>query len=467
MTLIAPAPASAVPSHIPARVANRLRAAVQGSVTTAGDPDYGSLRRGHNLAVDRFPGAIVRPVDAADVARAVLAARELGLEIAVRGGGHSVAGHSTNDGGLVIDLRDMRGVEIDPVLRTGSAEGGVTAGEYTVAAHRHGLATPFGDTSSVGLGGLTLGGGIGWLVRKHGLTIDSLLEVDLVTADGRSLTVSGDSDPDLFWALRGGGGNFGIATRFQYRLHPVGRVTGGALLLPLSSDVLLRVAEVAAVAPEELTTITFAMGLPPAPFVPPALVGTPAVVVMLVHAGDLRAGEAAIAPFRAITTPLLDLVGPMPYPAIYQLTEGGSQPSPSVVRSAFLARLDEAAADAIVARHTSPEGQPAMTQLRVLGGAMARVPSDATAFAHRDASVMVTLIRAVTSSAEEAAAWADAYLDELSATATGVYQNFLADEGEERLRSAYPGTTWTRLAQVKRRTDPDNVFRGNHNIRPA
>jgi FAD/FMN-containing dehydrogenase len=444
-----------------------LAAALPGRVVAPGDAAFETARRGHNTAVDRRPAVIVRPLDATDVSRAITAARDLGLEIAVKAGGHSVAGHSAIEGGMLIDLRAMRQVEIDPIRRIGTAQGGVLAGEYTSAAHEHGYATPFGDTTSVGLGGLTLGGGIGWLTRKHGMTIDSLLSVDLVTAAGRQLTVDERTDPDLFWALRGGGGNFGVATRFTYRLHPVGTVTAGALFLPLTADVLRDLVEVSEAAPEELTQISSIMGIPPAPFVPAELVGTPAVIVLLVHAGDLEAGAAAVAPFRAVATPLMDMVGPMPYPAIYQFTAGGEQPGPGVVRSTLLPGLSRSAADAIVERQTSPEGRMTMTQLRVLGGAMARVPADATAFAHRDAPVMATVISAITESAAASTAWADTYLADLAADGLGVYSNFLADEGEARLRAAYPGGTYERLAAVKRRVDPDNVFHGNHNIRPS
>ena len=217
----------AVPSLAPGRSAapadprlRVLRDALGSSVIAAGDAGFEIGRLAHNTLFDRVPAAIVRPTGALEVSRAVLAARELGLDIAVRGGGHSVAGHSTSDGGLLIDLAAMRDVDIDPIHWTGTAQGGATAGEYTAAAAQHGFATPFGDSASVGLGGLTLGGGIGWLTRKHGMTIDSLLAVDLVTADGELHTVTEASDPELFWALRGGGGNFGIATRFRYRLHP-------------------------------------------------------------------------------------------------------------------------------------------------------------------------------------------------------------------------------------------------------
>ena len=472
MTAVSAVPVPAVPADALASVAvepRQLRRALGASAILPGDAAYESARHAHNTLFDRRPAAIVRPTGSREVARAVLGARELGLDIAVRGGGHSVAGHSTTDGGVLIDLAYLRQVDIDPVVGIGTAQGGATAGEYMALAAGHGLATPFGDAASVGLGGLTLGGGIGWLARKHGMTIDNLVSVDLVTADGELHTVTEGSDPDLFWALRGGGGNFGIATRFRYRLHPVSMVTGGALFLPLSAQVLRDLVDVSLEAPDELTQITFIMGIPPAPFVPAELVGTPAVVVMPVHAGDPEAGAAAMAPLRAIATPIMDVVGPMPYIGMYQLTAGAAAPGPAVVRSAFLGGLDAAAADAIVERHTSPAGATAMTQLRVLGGAMGRVPAGATAFAHREAPLMATIMAGVTGAPEEATAFADGLLADLSGPghpSAGVYANFLGDEDASRLRQAYPGATHERLVAVKRRVDPANVFSGNHNIRP-
>jgi len=460
------AAAATVPDALRSPDVRTLDAALRGRVILPGGDGYETARRGHNTAFDRRPGVIVRPHDAADVSRAIVAARDLGLDIAVKGGGHSMAGHSSIDGGMVIDLGEMRAVDMDPAARTGTAQGGALAGEYTLAAHVHGLATPFGDSATVGLGGLTLGGGIGWLARKHGLTIDSLLSVDLVTAEGECMTVTDRSDPELFWALRGGGGNFGVATRFTYRLHPVDVVTGGALILPLSAGLLRDLVEVSADAPDALTQITNVMALPPAPFVPAELVGRPAVAVLLVHAGDPDAGAAAVAPFRALARPLVDMVGPMPYPAIYDFTAGAGQPVPTAVRSTLLPGLSRAAADAIVERQTSPDGPASVTQLRVLGGAMARVPADATAFAHRDALVMASVVTFLGEAPEAATAWADGYLADLAVDAVGAYSNFLADEGEARLRAAYPGRTYERLAAVKRRVDPDNVFHGNHNIRP-
>src|SRR3954447_17511389 len=400
--MTAPVAASSSPVRIaaPARGADTittialraLRDALNGEVLVDGDAGYDAARGLHNTHFDRRPAVIVRPADAIDVSRAVLTARELGLELAVKSGGHSVAGHSATDGGLLIDMRTLNAVDIDPIRWVGSAQGGATAGEYTHAAHVHGMATPFGDTLSVGLGGLTLGGGIGWLARKHGMAIDNLLEADLVTADGELRTVNAETDPDLFWAIRGGGGNFGIVTRFRYRLHPVEIVTGGALFLPLTRDVLRGVTAASREPPDALTQISCVMPLPPAPFVSPELVGTPTVVVMPVVAAPLDEGADAMAPFRAIATPLIDMVGPMPYPAMYQLTAEGEARGVGVLRSSFLPDLDVTAIDAIVERHSTPSPVMAMTQLRVLGGAMGRVPADATAFAHRTSPVMASVI---------------------------------------------------------------------------
>jgi FAD/FMN-containing dehydrogenase len=465
-TSAALAPASSSPFG--ASDLRALRDAVTGQILVDGDPGYDAARGLHNSHYDRKPAAIVRPADAIDVARTVQTAHELGLELVVKSGGHSVAGHSATDGGILLDMRTLNGVDIDPIRWVGSAQGGTTAGEYTMAAAVHGMATPFGDTLSVGLGGLTLGGGVGWLARKHGMTIDNLLEADIVTADGRLVTVSEESDPDLFWAIRGGGGNFGIVTRFRYRLHPVEIVTGGALFLPLTREVLRGLIDASVEAPDDLTQISFVMPLPPAPFIPAELVGTPAVAVMPVFSGPLDEGEAAMAPFRALAKPYADLIGQMPYTAQYQFTSGGEGASVGVLRSSFLPDLAESAIDAIVERHSNPVPGMAFTQLRVLGGAMARVPAGATAFAHRDATVMASVITGTTEEHYDAAvAWTEAYHAELSEGSTGVYSNFLADEGTGRLAQAYPGATYERLVQVKRRVDPENFFHGNHNIRPS
>jgi FAD/FMN-containing dehydrogenase len=459
------------PAHDPSSPLDiaAFSAGINGVVIRPEDEGYDLARLVHNRSVDRRPSLIVRAATAADVARTVLFARDAGLELAVRGGSHSLAGYGTSDGGIVLDLGAMKGLHIDPDRRLAWAQAGLTAGEYTAAAGAHGLATPFGDTGSVGLSGLTLGGGIGWLARKHGLAIDALVSVEIVTADGRLITASEDEHSDLFWAVRGGGGNFGVVTRFQFRLYPVGMVFGGALFMPPTREVLRSLGPIAASAPEALTTISFLMAAPPAPFIPAELHGQPTLAIMFVFDGDPEAGQAAIEPFRQVATPMAELAMPMPYPGIYELLKEAEKPVPSAHRSMFLEALDDAAIDAIL-EHTALQTSPAtMTQIRILGGAMAAVPADATAFAHRDAAVMVIIITPFEDPAEAPIhqGFTQAYYEALRPGAKGVYANFLEDEGEARIHEAYPDETYRRLADVKRRYDPTNLFHLNQNIRPA
>ena len=270
---------------------SQLRAGVTGRVSVPGDADYDEARIVPNGAVDARPVAVVRPVDANEVSYVVGVARDSGLPLAVRSGGHSGAGHSMVDGSIVIDLREMRAIDIDVDGGTVWAETGLTAGEYSTALAAHGLATGFGDTGSVGIGGITLGGGIGYLVRKYGLTIDDLLAVELVTADGKIVSADADENPDLFWALRGGGGNFGVATRFKFRAHPLDQVVGGMLILPATPDVIVDFVAAADSAPDELSTILNVMNCPPLPFVPAEYHGKVIAMAMLAYAGDAASGE--------------------------------------------------------------------------------------------------------------------------------------------------------------------------------
>ena len=444
-------------------------AGIRGTVIRPDDATYEQAREVHNATFDRRPLAIVQASSAADVARTVVFARDTGLELAVRGGAHSVAGFGTSEGGIVLDLGQMKGLHIDPVRRLAWAQAGLRAGEYTAAAAAHGLATPFGDTGSVGIGGLTLGGGIGWLVRKYGLAIDSLVSVEIVTADGRIVIASATENPDLFWAVRGGGGNFGVVTRFQFRLHPVSTVLAGALFLPPTRDALRGLEAAAAAAPEALTTISMLMPAPPAPFIPESVHGQLTLAVMFVFDGDPESGQHALEPFRALATPMAELVAPMPHIGIYELLKAAEQRAPSTHRSLFLDTLDDDAVDTILERMSMPSSALAMTQIRILGGQMSRVPADATAFAHRDAKVMVVLITPFEDPAEAPVhtAWTHEYFEALRPRAIGVYSNFLEAEGEDRIREAYPTATYRRLADVKRRYDPTNLFRLNQNIAPA
>ena len=446
----------------------RLRAEITGSVLAPGDSGYDEARRVVLPAIDRHPAAIVRPADSGEVAHVVALARESGIELAVRGGGHGQAGHGTSEGGIVLDLGGLRALEIDTAARVARAAGGLTAGEVTNAAAPHGLAVGFGDTASVGIGGLTLGGGLGYLVRKHGLTIDHLLGAEVVTADGRVLEVDGDRHPDLFWAIRGGGGNFGVVTRFDFRLHPVDVVTGGMLALQATPQTVAGLVAEAEAAPEELSLIANVLLAPPLTFVPPELVGTPLLLVLLVHAGPLDEGARAVAPLRALAQPVADFVRAMPYPEMFP-AEAQPVPPRSVVRTVFADTLDEPAARDLLDRLRASTAQLAAAQIRVLGAAAARVPSEATAFAHRERRLMLNVAAVYATPEEDPVhrAWADDAAAALRQGEDAAYVNFLGDEGAGRVRAAYPGATWDRLAAVKRRYDAQNVFRLNQNVPPA
>ena len=446
----------------------KLRSDIRGRVIAPEDQDYDAARTVFLGGVDDRPAVIVRVADATDVATVIAVARETGLELAIRSGGHSGAGHSVCDGGIVLDLHDMKALDIDVDGRTAWAETGLTAVEYSTAAAAHGLATGFGDTGSVGIGGITLGGGVGYLVRKHGLTIDDLLAAEVVTADGELLGVDAENHPDLFWAIRGGGGNFGVATRFKFRLHEVPSVVGGMLMLPATAEAIAGFIRAAEAAPEELSTIANVMPAPPMPFLPAEEHGKLIIMALMVYAGETEAGQRALAPFRALATPVADMLKPMPYPEIYP-PEGEDYHPLAISRTMFVDRIDLPVAESIVAHLDASDAAMRVAQLRVLGGAMARVPSDATAFAHRDSRIMVNVATFYEGpdDHDRREAWVEDFVALLRQDDDGAYVNFLADEGEDRIRAAYPGSTWDRLAGIKARYDPDNVFRRNQNIPPA
>jgi FAD/FMN-containing dehydrogenase len=452
----------------PDSLIGQLRAAMKGKVITPNDAAYDSARTVFYAGTERRPAVITRPVDANEVAQVVSLARDSGIALAVRSGGHSVARHSLVDGGLVLDLSAMKGLDIDVDGRSAWAETGLTAGEYTAAVGAYGLATGFGDTGSVGIGGITLGGGVGLLVRKYGLTIDDLLAAEIVTADGQILHVDADSHPDLFWAIRGGGGNFGVVTRFQFRLHEVSSIVGGMLILPAASEILRAFVAEAEAAPEELSAIINVMVAPPMPFLPAEAHGKLVLMAMMVYAGDADAGEQAIAPFRALATPIADMVRPMTYPEMYPPEPEGYHPL-AAARNLFMNTVDEYAADAIFDYLKSSTAQMAVAQIRVLGGTAARVPADATAYAHRAQPIMAN-VAALYGPADDATvheAWVDQFAAALRQGNSGAYVNFIGDEGAARVRDAYPPATWARLVAVKAQYDPTNLFRLNQNIPPA
>ncbi|WP_214410027.1 FAD-binding oxidoreductase [Sphaerisporangium fuscum] len=447
---------------------SRLRGTLTGRVIEPHDDGYDRARTVYQGGFDRRPAAIIRVADAADVARVIAFARETGAELAVRGGGHSNAGHSVTEGGIVLDLRDLQAMDIDVEGRTAWAQGGLTAGAYTAQAGAHGLATGFGDTGSVGIGGITLGGGIGFLVRKHGLSIDNLLAAELVTADGEIRHVDAETHPDLFWAIRGGGGNFGVATRLRFRLHPLESFMGGILILPATPEVIASFMAEAEAAPEELSTIANVMPAPPMPFLPSELHGRLIIMAFMAYAGEAEAGERAIAPFRALATPLADMVQAMPYSGMFP-PEGDVEPVTAAAQTMFMDSVDRDMAETVVRYLESSDASMRAVQLRMLGGAMARVPVDATAFAHRHSRIMVNVAAFYERPEDRAAreAWVAELAGALRQSDAGAYVNFLGDESEDRVRAAYPGSTWHRLAAIKAVYDPANLFRLNQNIPPA
>jgi len=457
-------------SRAPATTATavaRLRTLLQGRVIAPNDAGYDEARTVFYGGIDRRPALIVRARDARDVSTVVSAASDGGLELAVRSGGHSIAGFGVSDGGIVLDLSRMKALDIDVERRRAWAETGLTAGEYTTAAGVHGLATGFGDTGSVGIGGITLGGGIGYLVRKHGLTIDDVLAAEIVTADAKLLYVDARRHPDLFWAIRGGGGNFGVVTRFKFRLHEVDRILGGTLILPATREIIASFAAAAEAAPEELSTIASVMKAPPLPALPTEAHGKLVIIARMVYAGDVGAGERAIAPFRRLAKPVADMVKPMRYAELYE-PDAGRHPVASI-HTMFVDTIDGAAAQTIIDHLHTSTAKMAAVEIRVLGGAMARVSADATAFAHRGSRIMVN-IAAMYERPDEAVvhqSWADTVADALRQGDAGAYVGFLRDEGAVRVREAYPGATWERLVAIKNRYDPVNLFRLNHNIPPG
>jgi FAD/FMN-containing dehydrogenase len=433
------------------------------------DDAYETRRLVDNGAIDRRPAAIVEAADVDEVAAVIGVARSSGVPLAIRSGGHSVAGHSTGDGVLVLDLSRMNSMDIDEASRTTWIGAGVRAGVYTRTAYAFGLATPFGDTGSVGIGGLTLGGGIGWLVRKHGLTIDSLIAVEVVTASGERVVATADETPDLFWAVSGGGGNFGVATRFKLRLHPIGTVLHGTIVLPATAAVLEGLVPAGLAAPDELTLMPSVFKVPPIDEIPREHHGTLAVFLDLMWAGPIDAGRQALSVFRALATPIFEDVAEKPYPDVYP--ERPSNRDPWTSRSIFLPGFDRDSAAVVDRWMSTPASESALFHLRILGGAVARVPNAATAFAWRDQAALAWIIADFTGMpAGELPvhdAWAADFRTALQEHGVGTYVNFMGDEGPEAVRLAYPGPTWDRLVEIKQRYDPGNLFRLNQNVPPS
>jgi FAD/FMN-containing dehydrogenase len=452
----------------------RLRDSIHGPVIAPDDEGYDAARAIWNGAIDRRPACIARCTGVADVVAAVRFARERELLVAVRSGGHGVGGHALCDDGLVIDLSPMKGIRVDPAARIARAEAGVLWGELDRETQLHALATVGGIVTHTGIAGLTLGGGIGWLMRKHGATVDNLLSVDLVTAEGGLVTASADEHPDLFWGIRGGGGNFGVVTSLEYRLHPVGPIVlAGPIFHPLEDarEVLAFYREFIAAAPDELTTIFELSVAPPAPFLPEDVHGKPIVMVGACYAGAPEDGIEVVRPLKEFGNPLVDLLEPKLYTALQSMFD------PSVPhgwhrywKSVELPALTDDVIDTLVehaSAQTSPKSYCIVFQL---GGALARAREDETAFSQRDATYNVNINAVWTEDdpeGERHVAWARDFFSAMQPHAGGrVYVNFLGDEGAKRVRQAYGDRQYERLVELKRAYDPTNFFRLNQNIEP-
>jgi FAD/FMN-containing dehydrogenase len=457
-----------------AETVDGLRAQLRGALCLPGDAGYDQARTIWNSMIDRRPAMIVRAVGASDVMRAVSFAREHGLLLAVRGGGHNIAGNAVCDGGLMLDLSLMRSVRIDPIARTARVEPGATLGDFDREAQAFGLATPIGINSTTGIAGLTLGGGFGWLSRSLGLAIDNLISADVVTADGTMVRASADEDADLYWALRGAGANFGVVTSFEFKLHPVGpQVLAGLIVHPFAQAkaLLEGYRKVTAAAPEELTVWAVMRKAPPLPFLPEEWHGKEVLVFAACYNGDIEAGRKAVAPLQALGKPIADIIGPMPFAgwqtAFDPLLTPGSR---NYWKSHDFLKLDDGLIDALLAAiQTLPTGECEVF-LGHLGGAVNQVPAAQTAYPHRNVEYIVNVHTRWQAPADDSRciAWARGLFDAMTPFATGgVYVNFMPEDETQRVRAGAYGANFDRLARLKARYDPKNLFSMNQNIKPS
>lgn len=450
---------------------DKLREQVRGDVITAEDERYESARKVYNAMIDKRPEVIVRPVNAGDVMAAVNYAREGNLDLAVRGGGHSVPGFGTCDGGVVIDLSRMRGVRVDPEKRTARAEGGATWGDFNAAAYAFGLATTGGIISTTGVAGLTLGGGIGYLARGFGLSCDNLISADVVTADGKFVVASDKENPDLFWALRGGSGNFGVVTSLEFKVHPVKDIYGGPMFFELSHvpDILSWYRDYIKTAPEEMGAFPAFQIAPPLPFIPEKRHGDTFVALVACWAGPMEKGEHALKPFHDVAPVVAEFVGPMPYPALNSAFDGLVPPGlQHYWKANFVKDLTD---DAIKAHDQHGPKVPAVNStmhIYPINGACHKLAPDQTAFAYRDAN-FATVIAGMWPDPNQNPAnikWVRDYYDATAPLSeSGGYINFMSDDDQGRIKDNYKGN-YKRLVDVKRKYDPDNVFHVNQNIKP-
>jgi FAD/FMN-containing dehydrogenase len=461
------------PVSVPTKYINALDKKVEGQIIRPGDPNYDERRRVWNGSIDRNPALIVRCSRTADVKTTVLFAREHDLLAAVRGGGHSFPGHSTCDGGIVIDMGAMKRISVDPRGRTARVQAGVLLGELDQETLRFGLAVPAGIVSHTGIAGLTLGGGTGWQQRKYGLSIDNLVSVDLVTADGDQLTASQDQNPNLFWGVRGGGGNFGVVTSFEFRMNPIGpQVVAGPVFWSMrdTTRVLHFYRDWVAQCPDELTTIVFQRRLPDLPTIPRGLVGQRVVGIAACYTGSIRDGEEVLRPLKSFGSPVLDLCEPKPF-AVHQTMFDQSYRHGCwyYVRSCDIDGLQDDVIDVISEYGNQITSTLSSVALWQMGGAAGRVGDNETAFHGRGAGFTFNISGNTETGDgfDREREWARSYWSALAPYHTSVYINFLMDEGEDRVREAYGSEKYDRLRALKRQYDPTNLFRLNQNITPG
>lgn len=460
-------------ASLPRDALEPLRAGVRGGILTVGEPGYEDARRIWNAMVEHRPAILARCLTSRDVRTAVDFARTNGMLLSVRGGGHHIAGNAIADGGLTIDLSAMRSVHVDGPRRTARIEGGALLGDVDHETQSFGLAIPLGINSTTGFGGLCLGGGFGWLTRKYGMTIDNLLSADVVTADGELHVVSPTNEPDLFWAIRGGGGNFGVVTAFETQLHPVGPlVWSGLVVYPGSQarEVMRKWRDFCETAPDELAVWTVQRKAPPLPFLPAEVHGTDVVVLAVMYAGDVTEGGRITAPLSTFGDAIAAVLAPQPYAAFQQAFDPLLAPGArNYWKSSDFEELTDAALDVLVDAARAVPGPECEVFVAQLGGAMARVPSDATAYEGRNARYIMNVHGRWRSATEDGAGrtWARTLFEAVAPFATGGgYVNFLTEDESARVKSAY-GANYERLQDIKRRYDPENLFRMNHNIPPA
>lgn len=451
---------------------SELRGQIKGGVILPGDSGYEEARKVWNGMIDKHPAAIARCTDEEDVVNAVNFAREHAVVVAVRGGGHNVAGFGTCDDGLVIDLSGMKKITVDPQTKTAKAQPGLTWGEFDKATQVHGLATTGGLVSTTGIAGFTLGGGIGWLVRMYGLTIDNLASAEIVTAVGRKVRASRTENPDLFWGVKGGGGNFGIVTQFEFNLHRVGpEIFGGAVFYPLerAGEVLKAYNRMVQTLPDELTTLVVFLTAPPAPFIPQPLQGTRMLAIALCYTGSASDASKLVAPLRELN-PAIDLLGPMPYIVLQGMFDATAPKGINAYwKTSYLRELSEEAVRTLTSYASQFRSPFAALHIHHLDGAVKKANVKEDAFTHRDSAFVLNVVGLWMDPAEQEGniAWVRQTYDAMKPYTTGDgYLNFLAAENADQVKAAY-GASYPRLAELKRKYDPTNLFKLNQNIKPA